>query len=363
LSLDPRATRDALILFSCFAIFLLGTASLFSVIGVRRLLSAFAVLGATVGMIGIIQEPLYQGRIYGFWTPEQGYDAFGPFVNRNHFAGWMLMALPLTLGLLRMRATQRRPAGVDVRDRALWLASPDGSKLILLAAAVGVMALALVLTLSRSGIIAFGLAILTTGRMITKGREAAGRGRLRLLYLGGVATLAVGVAGFGAVASRFSTATGDLATRVGVWRDALHIASLFPWTGVGVNAFGDAMLLYQTADTDTYYYSAAHNDYLQILADGGLLLAVPVAAAVVLVALAVRRRLKEDRGSSYYWLRAGAVTALVAIAIQELGDFSLQMPGNAVLFAVVCAIAIHRRPKIGRPTSSPVDGGRVRLTS
>jgi O-antigen ligase len=323
---------------------MLGAASLFSAMGVRRLLSAVAVLGAIVGMIGIIQEPLYDGRIYGFWTPEQGYDAFGPFVNRNHFAGWMLMALPLTLGLLRTRAVDRLPGERGARARALWFATPDGSKLILLASAAAVMALALVLTLSRSGILAFGLATLMSGTMMTKGRDTSGRGGLRLVYLLGVAALAVSVTGLGAIAVRFSTATVDAGTRLGLWRDALDVASRFPWTGSGVNAYSEAMLVYQTVETDTYHYSAAHNDYLQVLADGGLLLAVPVAVAVVLLVLAAHRRLKEDRGSSYYWLRAGAATALVAIAIQELGEFSLQMPGNAAMFAVVCAIAIHKRP-------------------
>ena len=49
-----------------------------------------------------------------------------------------------------------------------------------------------------------------------------------------------------------------------------------------------------------------------------------------------------------WWLRAGAVTSLMAIACQESVEFSLQMPGNAALFAIVCAIALHRPPSAGR---------------
>ena len=49
-----------------------------------------------------------------------------------------------------------------------------------------------------------------------------------------------------------------------------------------------------------------------------------------------------------WWLRAGAVTSLLAIACQESVEFSLQMPGNAALFAIVCAIALHRPPPAGR---------------
>jgi hypothetical protein len=55
---------------------------------------------------------------------------------------------------------------------------------------------------------------------------------------------------------------------------------------------------------------------------------------------AVRRRLREDVGS-IWWIRMGAVTGLLAIAVQSLVEFSLQMPGNAAMFAVLCGVALH----------------------
>ena len=58
----------------------------------------------------------------------------------------------------------------------------------------------------------------------------------------------------------------------------------------------------------------------------------------------LRNAMRDQRGSTEWWLRAGAVTSLVAIAIQESVEFSLQMPGNAALFAVVCALALQRTP-------------------
>ena len=62
------------------------------------------IVGVVLALAGIVQKPLYAGRVLGFWEPEAGGSPFGPFVNKNHFAGWMLMALPLTLG-----AALRRP--------------------------------------------------------------------------------------------------------------------------------------------------------------------------------------------------------------------------------------------------------------
>ena len=62
--------------------------------GARRLPASLLALA------GIVQKPLYTGRVLGIWQPEAGGSPFGPFVNKNHFAGWMLMALPLTMALL-----------------------------------------------------------------------------------------------------------------------------------------------------------------------------------------------------------------------------------------------------------------------
>jgi hypothetical protein len=63
---------------------------------------------------------------------------------------------------------------------------------------------------------------------------------------------------------------------------------------------------------------------------------------VVLFIGEIRRRVREDAGSSAYWIRAGVVTALVAISLQEAVDFSLQMPGSAALFAVICGIGLQK---------------------
>jgi O-antigen ligase len=87
----------------------------------------------------------------------------------------------------------------------------------------------------------------------------------------------------------------------------------------------------------------AHNDYLQLLVEGGWLVAVPALALIGLFAREVRRRFRDaldDRTG--YWLRLGAVTGLVAIAFQEIVEFSLQMPGNAALFTVLAAVAMRR---------------------
>jgi O-antigen ligase len=93
-----------------------------------------------------------------------------------------------------------------------------------------------------------------------------------------------------------------------------------------------------------FHLREAHNDYLQLYAEGGLLLGIPIAGALAAFAVAVRRQFRTSSGSSY-WIRLGAVMGLVAIAVQTTVDFSLQMPGNAALCAVLCGIALHHDPR------------------
>jgi predicted RNA-binding Zn-ribbon protein involved in translation (DUF1610 family) len=107
-----------------------------------------------------------------------------------------------------------------------------------------------------------------------------------------------------------------------------------------MNTFGAAMLFYQQSNLE-YHLGSAHNDYLQILSDGGLLVGLPVAVASVALAVAIRRRLHAASADAQtYWIRAGAAAALAAIAVQEVFEFTLQIGANAFLFCTMAAVAL-----------------------
>lgn len=345
ISIHPPGTWTGLALAGSFFVFTLGTARLLSLKGTRWIIWSLTILGVLLALIGIVQRALYSGRIYGFWTPLMGApQPFGPFVNRNHFAGWMLMALPLVLALLCAGIEQSmarvRP---DWHDRLLWLASKEANLLVLLGAAALTMGLALVMTMSRSGIAAFGLAVVMTSGFVARGVRRSRRRSVAVAYLA-VLVLCVGAwVGVEAIVTRFSqTSWTEFNDRRGAWTDAWQIAQRFPVAGTGINTYGVATLLLQEHNLNAHYVQA-HNDYLQLLAEGGALVVVPAVVLLAAFAYAVRRRFREDEaGRTSWWARAGAVTGLLAIALQETVDFSLQMPGNAALCAVLCAIALHR---------------------
>jgi len=346
LSVDPEATRVAMAFLVSLAIFLLGLTRGLSVVGARPITAGVVTLGLVAALIAIIQRAFVTDKIYGFWTPVFRTQPYGTFVNRNHFAGWMVMALALALGYFGGRlARAMRGVKPTWRDRVLWWSSPAANQLVLVATAIVIMGVALVLSLSRSGFTCFLLAIALTGWAIARRQTTGARKAAGLAYLVFVVFLALGWAGVDALARRFAAPQWfDMQGRLGAWDDALRVAGEFWLTGTGLNTYGTTMLVYQAHGLESHYVQA-HNDYLQLAAEGGLLVGVPIVVAIVLFARDVRCRFRERADdTTTYWLRVGAVTGLLAIALQETVDFSLQMPGNAALFVVLAAIALHRAP-------------------
>ena len=295
LSIDPVRSLRGLIVLGSLAFLVVGATRLFSITGVFGVAIAIATIGALLALTGIIQRPMYTGKIYGFWSPLQtGASPFGPFVNRNHFAGWMLMGLPLTIGLLgSCIARDNWRVGPDFRGRILWLSSPSASTQMLLLGAVGLMALSLTLTTSRSGISAAALAVVTV-LLSFRRRLSPRKGVVAVAAVSTVIVLVIAWAGTSAVASRFTSGrTNDLDARMGIWKDTARIAALYPIAGTGLNTFSVATVFYQEFDPAKRYLQA-HNDYLQLAAEGGLLLSVPAAICVTVFGWSVRRRFAED---------------------------------------------------------------------
>ena len=355
LSIDPSSTAVALGLYLSFAAFLLGLTRIFAVDHLRRTAEALTIAGVVVALTGIVQKPLYAGRVLGMWQPEAGASPFGPFVNKNHFAGWMLMALPLAMALLCAGLQQgMRGLRPGLRYRILWLSSPEANRLILIAAAAVLMAMSLIFTMSRSGIAALAFSFVLTAWLVSRGFAGRSRRAAIVLSLVVVAATTVAWVGADAIVQRFSqTNWSEFNNRRGAWTDAVGVWSAFPVMGTGLNTYPVAARFYQRHDLDQFF-GQAHNDYLQVLAEGGLFVALPVALCLLFFIREIYRQGGADQlSTTSWWLRRGAVTGLIAIALQESVEFSLQMPGNAVLFALLCAVALHRPQQQHRPEIVP----------
>jgi O-antigen ligase len=344
LSIRPQATVLGLAFVAAYGLLTLGLARLLTRSSARTAAGAVVIVGYALGLFGVMNRALFTGRIYGFWEPLMGGTPFGPFVNRNHFAGWMVMAMPLALGLfLAQVSAGMRDVEGGLRGRLLWFGSPEAGRTVLVGFGILIMALSLVLTLSRSGMIAAAISLLVTLLVATV--RPLGRWRFALVFVFLMATvmLVAEMAGTERIQGRFAGANPQtIGGRLPIWADTVQIASAFFPFGSGLNTFGIATLMYQRS-MPGLHLAEAHNDYLQLAAEGGLLLGVPIVITIVAFMRRLRARFRESDEASY-WLRVGAVTGMGAVAIQSLVEFSLQMPGNAVFAVVLLALALHQTP-------------------
>jgi O-antigen ligase len=348
LSVAPANTVRGLALFLGFSIFLLGLIRRLPHVNLENLVRRLLIFAALLAVFAVVQRA-GSGKngtelVYGFWKPNGPGTIFGPFINRNHFAGWMVMAAPLAIGFamgVLDRSRPSSPGGWAVWSR--WLASADGSRFLLSMLAVLAMGASIVISGSRSGMASFIVGVVVS--VIFVWRAFFQRVRSALVLMIAAAALVMVVfswAGLEAAVGRFATASEDASDRIGAWRDTVRIIRDFPIFGVGLNGYGTAMLVYQSGDRHLYY-KEAHNDYLQILAEGGVLFGVASALVIAIIGSQIRKRFQEERDLPMTgWIRAGAVAALASIAAQSLLEFSLQMPGNTTFFLVVVALAVHR---------------------
>jgi hypothetical protein len=351
ISIAPARTALSLAFLAALGLLLAGVAKGLSAVGPKRVVRGLVALGTLVAVIGLIQQSQHTNTMYGFWVPVDVNTHFAPFANENHFAGWMAMAMSLAIGSFAgalARALEHRGRGW--RDRVIWLSSPQASEIVLTAVAIGVMALSIVVTFSRGGLIALVTVVLVGSSWMIRRQTGLRR------VVGGVAMAAMLVlaatwGGADVTIEQFQGASADLGGRKEFWRDTLRIIHDYPVTGTGLNTLGIAMLHYQTSPQTRYLVTEAHNDYLQLASEGGFLLGIPLLITLGLFVRAVRRRFVDGADDPRtYWIRAGAVTGLCAIAVVEIFDFTLQMPGAAVAFVVLAAIAIHR-PADGEPAT------------
>lgn len=343
ISIAPWATLQGLGLAAGLAVFLVGGAALVPRIRLAGLVRAIVATSLVLAVFGIVQKATFNGQLYWFWTPlDDPRNAFGPFVNRNHFAGWMVMATSLGAGYFcgLMAAPTVRPRAVAVRP---WLASVRGQRLLFVGGALAIMALSIVWTLSRSGIAALGVAVAILAMRSLW--ELRGMRRFAAAaFLVAIVAAALVRRDLATVAAWFGD-TDTLVWRLHLWRDTMAIVRDAPWFGTGLNTFGITTLMYPMSDA-SWHAAQAHSDYLQILSEGGVSLVLLAVIAVGVAVVRLRRAYREPQSASVVWIRTGATAGLAAMGVQEAVDFSLQIPGNAVLFVLLAAIALHRaRPR------------------
>jgi O-antigen ligase len=340
LTLERPATVHGWLATLCACLTFWTARALFARGGLRTFGTALAWAAVAFVLVAFAQSASSSNLVYGIWQPrDAGARPFGPFINRNHAGTWSLLALFLCFGSLQWR----RSAGTRSRGsswRARLAHALDGRSLMLGLATL-LLTVSVAAAASRSAMAGLAAAALFVA-VAAPHQLHRGRSSLWTAAIAISAMLAViAYADLDRLLARVDeTRQLGLAQRVAIWRDTLAIVRDFPAAGVGSGNFASAMRMYQTGDR-TYFWNEAHNEYLQIAAEGGLLFVIPAAFGLAALCRAGWRACTEH-GDRLRWMRVGAAASLVAVAIQSIWETGITLPANGMLAAVAAAILIHR---------------------
>ena len=341
LSVAPLATRVALLSWATAALGLACAAVLArQASDLYTLLWALAGWSGMMGAIAVVTRVSGTTCLLGLRRAPDGADVLGPFVNPNHFAAFVEVGVLVAFGLLFaiLASSDGRVTGASIR-RALLDRQWALPRVLLLGGCVVLGLVGLVLSKSRAGSIAFGIGFL--------GLVAARRlkGRFAVLVVAAVCIgIAVGVVswaggrGGAGVATPFAATSVDpsMSMRWDIWGRTLQIVKDFPLVGSGLGTF---KYVYAGYDRPGEWMSAidAHNDYLQLMAEAGLLGALALAWAVFAFLRTVVFPLARPT-TPFRWTTAGCLSAVMAILIHAVFEFGLQIPAVALEFSVVVGL-------------------------
>jgi hypothetical protein len=290
----------------------------------RAIVMTLVLIGGAEALFGLSQA-----------LGEESRGARGTFYNRNHFAGVLMMCLPLALGLLQAALSRRSRHRSRGEARAMtWI--------VVMAAAV--MGAAVLLSRSRGGaMVLVGVLMLQAGLLVVQRRAVGGHAGARQgLPVGVVALLLVlvlvfaAIFGLGPLLERFAHLEGG-GSRLRLYRDTLHLIAGHP-LGVGPGSYQWDFRPYQTQALNVWYQHA-EDDYLEVVAEWGLI------PGLLWWGFVVRRWWRSIRAflsSRRSWTRGlafGTAGSLSAVLLHSLVDFNLQIPSNLMVFAAVLALA------------------------
>ncbi len=282
------------------------------------------IMGFAVSIFGILQHLTFNGRLYWYREMRYGGLPFGPYVNRNHFAGFAEMLIPLALVPLMLGKVRRE-------------------RLFLVSLFALVPTIALLLSASRGGIVSFGLELVVLVLLLLIRRI-----RTKYMLMGGVvilcALLAVSWIGVQQVLNRFSSykfadVTSD--KRAAMRHDTWRIFLDHPVMGTGL---GTLQMVFPPYDSfyDGRVVNHTHNDYLEALSETGILGGLCCSWFLGVLLLESLKGLANLQSSFNSALNLSGLVGCSGSLVHSLIDFNLHIPANALLFFVAAHLATVR---------------------
>ncbi|HEV2397040.1 MAG TPA: O-antigen ligase family protein [Candidatus Sulfotelmatobacter sp.] len=342
-------TLSQLILYSAYGMLcFLASQSLLRASQARKIAVAVAVYGVIIAVFALIEGVAPNGKLYWLRQPRWGGWIYGPYVNHNHYAGLMelLVPVPLVISLSHLAHDKARIAAGIAAAIMVGTVFLSGSRGGMLGICIELAVLGSVLLKQKRGMrVAFGLGAFAIVLISL------------LVWLGGKELTT-------RVTSISTEARGEISggMRLSIDRDTLKMFRRRPVLGWGLGTFPVVYPEFRTFYTN-FFVNEAHNDYLQLLAEMGLLGFATMAWFLVVLYRQALRKIDKWPSDVSGALTLACSLGAIGILIHSLVDFNLQIPANAALFYVLCTLAaaprLLQRSKKRRPVPTEDDAELV----
>ena len=303
------------------------------------------VLSGGLAFEALVQKFISPQMIYGFkHIPASAWQgALGPWVNPNQYAGFMVMVSPLFLALFFYLLPALKKNASSKTYILTALTSRGANLRLLLVFFLALILSSIFLSHSRGGVLSVCLAVFlfyvfsVPHKSLTKQRFPF----LLIISLIGIALLC----NWNSILRKFSSTIslhngiGIQDGRLQVWQDSLRIIYDFPLTGAGFGTFHDLFPAYKSF-SDIYSYMHAHNDYLELLTDGGIIAFCLGGWFIVSMYSTVWKQLKHRQDPYAFLLTIGALSGISGMLFYSLTDFNLHNGANGLYFFFLCGLAV-----------------------
>jgi O-antigen ligase len=327
ISIAPADTKATILLTLAYASLFASAAILCPTRRRRRILLGAFLLSATIHVL------------YSTVTTGALERLHGTFINPNHFAGYLQIALACAFGIAwrELMYNKERADGIrDLADRWEKRAIPLALSILLWA----VIAAGVALTRSRGGILAATFATVTLVVLASLHRRATRTATPIVLVLVSGLLFVVFTTGNAPILRFLGSDPRDIGTdtRTEIWSSSIRAFHRAPLLGTGLGTFREAFRRVQPASIEGLV-EQAHNDFLQMLVTGGWIGAalVTIAFASMLLIL-IRAWLRQEHREESAFALAG-IGAMISLMLHGLVEFNMSIPAIPATLAVIVGLA------------------------
>ncbi len=307
----------------------------------KKTVKLVSYLAIGIAFLAIIQKFSSPDKIYWFRATPEGAGTVGPWVYHNHYAGFMEMMCPLLFALFlfyRPSINHDKPFRARIAEICTM---PNSNLHVFLGVGLLVVISSVFVSLSRGGIISLSLSMFLFVLLLPKKISSFKFATYGFLIV--CVALMITWFGWESIIEKFGAAfqeTGGITNgRVTIWLDTLKIIPNFFLTGTGFGTFINIYPSYKTAPTDLIF-DHAHNDYIELLTDGGILGFLLATWFVLSILIHGWKSMKSRRDHFAILLSIGALTSIIAILLHSATDFNMHNGANGLYFFFTCGLLI-----------------------